>query len=130
MKKINDQHNGFTLLEVLLALALFSLTIYAIYSSTFTTTQSLRATRYYQQAVLLADNMNQYLLSHHHNPSLYESKWQAQIQVSLPQAFGSLLILPSQTQIKIIWGGMTASQCLQSTSGLKGCLITTNYHFA
>lgn len=120
-----SRQNGFTLLEVLIALSLFSLTIYAVYSSTFTTTQSTRTTRLYQRAVNLAENMQQYLLSHHNNPSDYQIKWQAQIAASLPAGSGFLTITPSNSTIKITWGGMTTEQCQEPQTGIKGCIITT-----
>lgn len=123
LRKINQQ--GFTLLEILMALSLFSLTVYTIYSSTFTTTQSIRATRIYQQAVLFSENMLQYLQSHHNNPSGYEAAWQNQIHLAIPQANAYLVTSSTQTTIKIIWGGITNQQCQQSIAGLKGCYIIT-----
>ena len=117
---LSQQMLGFTVLEVLTALFLFSLILATLLPATLKQSRQLLTAHYFQQASYLANNLNQYLQCHPEPANSYLTKWQSQIRASLPQASGTII---NQNRIQITWGGMQSSQCQSTTTGPTGCLI-------
>jgi hypothetical protein len=86
---------------------------------------SLRASRgnfYLSQAINQANNMAQFLQSHHGDGSRYLDTWQQQTQSVLPLAHALISGSYPSYQIFILWGGNT-SDCTHNQSGISGCVV-------
>ena len=87
MKKLH----GFTLLEVLISLFLLSLLLLGVTAAQVVALREAREMYYFQQAMMLAENMSEYLVVHGGDMSRYEQSWREQIHQALPHR--ELLVL-------------------------------------
>lgn len=115
------KHHGFTLLEVLISLFLLSLLLLGVTAAQVAALREARATFYFQQARMLAENMSEYFVVHGGDVSRYEQSWREQIYQALPEASGTVSGSYPDYRVVIQWGGMKS--CNKNLIGDAGCCV-------
>ncbi len=113
---------GFTLLEVMVSVFLLALALLGLDAMQVAALRQSRGDDYFQQALLQANNMAEYLRAHHGENELYLTVWQQQLQHALPVGTGSVTSINSAYQITIQWGE-AKRPCQHSQPGISGCVI-------
>ncbi|HTM63224.1 MAG TPA: prepilin-type N-terminal cleavage/methylation domain-containing protein [Gammaproteobacteria bacterium] len=116
-------HCGFTLLEVLFTLFIFSLFLTGITASQSQILRQVRGEYYYQQALLQAFNMRNYSLANHGNITGYVVRWRENIKNVLPDGEGIVRQESLGDHIVVKWGKAEALSCQHSKAGISGCVV-------
>ncbi len=116
-----NKPQGFTLLEVLITLFLLSLLILAITAAQVTAQREARGALYFHHALLLAENMAEYLTVHGGDVARYEKNWRDQINQVLPDASGSVSGAFPDYRVYVAWGG--SKSCDKNSMGVSGCCV-------
>lgn len=113
--------NGFTLLEVLVGLFLLSVVMLGMMAAQVKKLHDLRGIYYFQYAEGLAENMTEYIVSHHGDKAGYYQEWLNVIKHQFPSAIGKVEGKFPDVLVSIRWGD--SRTCSQSHAGLSGCVI-------
>lgn len=115
-------HRGFTLLEVLISLFLLSLMLLGVMAAQVVSLREARGLYYFQQAMMLAENMVEYLAAHGGVAAGYQRRWQQDIALGLPVASGEVTRAFPVYRIVVQWGS-DGKSCHQNHAGVSGCAV-------
>lgn len=112
---------GFTLIEVMISLFILSLVLFGVTAVEMKALRAARGILYFNRAILLAENMVEFMLAHGGDPSGYLQQWQDDSQEDLPTAVARVTGGPQDYMVTIKWGGYE-QPCQQTKAGLSGCV--------
>jgi Tfp pilus assembly protein PilV len=122
------QCKGISLIEIMIAFFLLSLTLLGFEALEIQSLQRARSLLYYHQATQQLENMVE-LLQLAHTPLDLEqaiATWKKQNAIVLPRGRGQVVASPPEYRITIFWGNDPATECLTHQKTPRGgCLSCT-----
>ena len=114
--------HGFSLLEILVALFIFSILLLGVDASLMQTARMTNGALYFYIAAEQANNVAEYLHVRGELDEQYLRRLKYQVANSLPKGQVRMNKADDNYTLTIFWGGMDGN-CTANKSGLHGCLI-------
>lgn len=121
-----DNHNGFSLIEVLISLLLISLILFGFEAGQLYAMRETQLMRLLSTAMNQMNNAEERLIALKKASGLQEQimAWNAENERNLPSGFGTVSGMWPRYRVTVYWGNKS-HHCANNTAGISGC-ITKN----